>query len=115
MTSDASESTYASSHPCLSSHRTFRGLRVVRALFGWAISVVLIVFILVVRLPTSGQVTVHLGEVAQRDTVAPRQATYVSDVLTEQRRALAANSVPDVYDPPQAAPDGNSLRCLARS
>ncbi|MCX7670586.1 MAG: hypothetical protein N2439_11005, partial [Anaerolineae bacterium] len=36
------------------------------------------------------------------DVFAPRQVTYVSEVLTRQRRELAANSVPEVYDPPQA-------------
>lgn len=102
MTSDALESTNALGNP-LSFHSQDIPWPVrLRVLFVWAISVALIVLILVVHLPTSGQVTARLGDVAQRDIVAPRQAAYVSDALTEQRRALAANSVSDVYDPPQA-------------
>ncbi len=73
-----------------------------RVLLVWLIAVALMVLILVVRLPVSGQVQVQVGDVAQRDVAAPRQVTYVSEVLTEQRRTMAANAVPDVYDPPQA-------------
>ncbi len=102
MPTDASEPAYASGHP-LAFHSQDIPWRVrLRVFLVWAISVALIALILVVRLPTSGQVTVALGDVAQRDIVAPRQLTYISDVLTEQRRTLAANAVPDVYDPPQA-------------
>ena len=36
------------------------------------------------------------------DVMAPRQVTYVSEILTKQRHDLAANAVPEVYDPPQA-------------
>lgn len=73
-----------------------------RALLVWVIAATLMVLILVVRLPVSGQVQVQVGDVAQRDVAAPRQTTYISEVLTEQRRAMAVNAVPDVYDPPQA-------------
>jgi len=67
----------------------------------WLVSVLTIILILVARMPFTGQVTVEEGEVAQRDTVAPRQTTFVSQILTQQRRDMAANAVPDVYDPPQ--------------
>ena len=73
-----------------------------RVLITWLILVILITLILVVRLPLSGQVTLNVGDVAPRDVTAPRQATYVSDVQTNQRREMAANSVGEVYDPPQA-------------
>ena len=72
-----------------------------RVLAVWLVSVLAIILILVARVPFTGQVTVEEGEVAQRDTVAPRQITFVSQVLTQQRRDMAANAVPDVYDPPQ--------------
>jgi putative nucleotidyltransferase with HDIG domain len=72
-----------------------------RVLAVWLVSVLAIILILVARVPFTGQVTVEEGEVAQRDTVAPRQTTFVSQVLTQQRRDMAANAVPDVYDPPQ--------------
>lgn len=68
----------------------------------WLVVALLMIAILVVRLPLSGQVTLRVGDVAPRDIVAPRQATYLSDIQTEQRRTLAANAVADAYDPPQA-------------
>jgi hypothetical protein len=73
----------------------------VRVLIAWAIGVLVVVAILVVQLPLSGKVTLQVGYVAMEDVVAPRQATYVSEILTQQRRDLAANAVSDVYDPPQ--------------
>ena len=73
-----------------------------RVLFTWLALIVLVTLILVIRLPLSGQVTLDVGDVAPRDIVAPRQATYVSDVQTNQRREMAANSVGEAYDPPQA-------------
>ncbi len=72
-----------------------------RVLGIWALTVLAVTAILVTRLPLAGQVRVQEGEVAARDVVAPRQVTYVSTILTEQRRAMAANAVPDIYDPPQ--------------
>lgn len=63
---------------------------------------VFVTFVLVVRLPLSGQVTLDVGDVAPRDVTAPRQIAYISTLQTEQRRELAANSVGEVYDPPQA-------------
>jgi cyclic-di-AMP phosphodiesterase PgpH len=74
-------------------------LRVLGVLLGL---LVFVTFVLVVRLPLSGQVTLDVGDVASRDVVAPRQLTYVSEIQTEQRRDTAANGVPEVYDPPQA-------------
>ncbi len=68
----------------------------------WLAVALVMIGILVTRLPLSGQVTLQVGDVAPRDIVAPRQATYLSDIQTEQRRALAANAVADAYDPPQA-------------
>lgn len=68
----------------------------------WLAAVSLIIAILVMRLPFTGQVTLQVGDVAPRDITAPRQITYISEILTEQRRAAAANAVGEVYDPPQA-------------
>ena len=73
-----------------------------RFLVTWLGAAILITLILVVRLPTSGQVALNVGDVAPRDVTAPRQATYVSEVQTNQRREMAANGVGEVYDPPQA-------------
>jgi putative nucleotidyltransferase with HDIG domain len=72
-----------------------------RVLIAWALGILLSVAILVIRLPLGGKVALQVGYVATADVVAPRQATYVSEILTQQRRDLAANAVSDVYDPPQ--------------
>jgi putative nucleotidyltransferase with HDIG domain len=42
----------------------------------------------------------NIGEVAARDIFAPRASTYVSEVLTDQRRQDARNNVRPVYNPP---------------
>jgi putative nucleotidyltransferase with HDIG domain len=73
-----------------------------RGLALWLGTVLLSIVILVVRLPFSGQVTLVVGDVAPADVVAARQVAYVSEILTQQRRDLAANAVQDVYDPIQA-------------
>jgi putative nucleotidyltransferase with HDIG domain len=72
-----------------------------RVLGIWLVAGLAVILILVAQVPFTGQVTVAEGEVAQRDIVAPRQITFVSEVLTQQRRDMAVNAVPDVYDPPQ--------------
>ena len=72
-----------------------------RVLVVWLVSGLAVILILVAQVPFTGQVTVTEGEVAQRDIAAPRQITFVSEILTQQRRDMAANAVPDVYDPPQ--------------
>ena len=73
-----------------------------RLVFGWSVALVLVVAALVAPLPFSGQVVLQPGEVAPRDIIAPREVTYASEILTAQRRDLAASAVADVYDPPEA-------------
>ncbi len=73
-----------------------------RVLSLWLLTGLLSVVILIVPMPFSSQVQLQVGDVAPFDVFAPRQVTYVSEVLTRQRRDLAANAVPEVYDPPQA-------------
>jgi putative nucleotidyltransferase with HDIG domain len=74
----------------------------VRVLTIWALGVILATVILAAPLSLGSQVRLQEGDVARADVVAPRQITYVSEILTQQRRESAANTVPDVYDPPQA-------------
>jgi putative nucleotidyltransferase with HDIG domain len=74
----------------------------VRMLVLWLLTVLLSTVVLVLRVPLARQVSLQVGEVAPADVVAPRQVTYVSKIMTQQRQELAANAVPDVYDPPQA-------------
>jgi membrane-associated HD superfamily phosphohydrolase len=74
----------------------------VRVVAIWLVAMVLATLALLVPLPFTGQVALKEGDVAGADVAAPRQISYVSEVLTEQRRELAASAVAQVYDPPQA-------------
>jgi hypothetical protein len=49
-------------------------------------------------LPLTSQLELGAGQVAPYDVVAPRQITYVSEILTEQARERASNAIPDQYD-----------------
>jgi membrane-associated HD superfamily phosphohydrolase len=73
-----------------------------RVLTIWALFLALVTIVLAAPLALGGQVRLQEGDVARTDVVAPRQVTYVSEILTQQRRESAANAVLDVYDPPQA-------------
>lgn len=73
-----------------------------RVLVIWVAMGLLSIVALVMPLPFTGQVQLQAGDVAPADVFAPRQVIYVSELLTKQRRDLAANSVTEVYDPPQA-------------
>ncbi len=73
-----------------------------RVLGVWVATGLLSILALVMPLPFTGQVQLQAGDVAPADVFAPRQVIYVSEILTRQRRDLAANSIPEVYDPPQA-------------
>ena len=44
--------------------------------------------------------TLQVEEVAEEDILAPMSLTYVSDVLTEERRQAATEGVSSVYAPP---------------
>lgn len=51
-------------------------------------------------LPGEQTVSLKLGDVSAQDVLAPRSVTYISESLTQQARAEAANAVTPVYDPP---------------
>jgi hypothetical protein len=74
----------------------------VRVLTLWALLMALGALILMAPWSLGGQVRLQEGDVTRTDVVAPRQAAYVSEILTQQRRDFASNSVPDLYDPAQA-------------
>lgn len=96
----ASPPTFSSGRPLLSQDIPWAARA--RVLGIWSGMLMLMAVILVAQLPLSGQVTVQVGDVAPQDVTAPRQITYVSEILTQQRRIMAASGVPEVYDPPQA-------------
>ena len=60
----------------------------------------LLVGLLSWQIPIGSQIQLAVGEVAPHDVVVPRQITYNSQVLTDQARERAAQSVPDQYDNP---------------
>jgi putative nucleotidyltransferase with HDIG domain len=47
-----------------------------------------------------GEDQLEVGSVASRSILAPRAIDYISQIQTDQERARAAASVPEIYDPP---------------
>jgi len=74
---------------------------------GVVLGVLLILFsalILTVRVrPTDDVAQLRVGDVAQRDVLAPRRITYVSAIETEAARARAEAAVAEIYDLPDAS------------
>jgi putative nucleotidyltransferase with HDIG domain len=52
------------------------------------------------------------GEVASREIVAPRSLTFTSNILTEEQRETAANSIAAIYSPPDTSIARNQLESL---
>jgi membrane-associated HD superfamily phosphohydrolase len=68
-------------------------LTLLLALFSWA----------ALLLPLRSQLSpaaLKSGEVATQDYLAPRTATYTSELLTEQKRQEAENNIAPIYSPP---------------
>ncbi len=49
---------------------------------------------------TPGEDRLEVGSVASKSILAPQAIDYISQLQTDQERARAAASVPDIYDPP---------------
>ena len=77
------------------------GMRARAIAFSLAFALVASLILVFQFLPTD-RVTLEEGDVCPEDIRAPRQITYVSQVLTEEARARAEAAVKDVYDPPEA-------------
>ncbi|MBC7260250.1 MAG: HDIG domain-containing protein [Chloroflexi bacterium] len=77
-----------------------RGTLVLRGVVWGAIFGILLSLLLIFELLPVGQVELQVGQVSPADIRAPRQITFVSQVLTEKARAQAEQAVRDVYDPP---------------
>jgi hypothetical protein len=61
------------------------------------------IFILVVPIFSSRETfELSAGDVTNIDIIAPRSITYVSQIQTDNARAVAANAVAEVYDPPDS-------------
>jgi len=80
--------------------RTWNNLRLwIIGVFGLVSTVAVIAFI---PAQSTSSYTLDIGDVASQDIPAPYTLSYASDVLTEQARESAAESVPDIYDPPDS-------------
>jgi len=77
-----------------------RGTLVLRGVVWGVIFGILLSLLLIFELLPVGQVELQAGQVSPADIRAPRQITFVSQVLTEKARAQAEQAVRDVYDPP---------------
>ncbi len=76
------------------------GPTLIRAfLFGLALAVVTCLVLTVRFLPTN-QVALSEGQISSEEIVAPYDKTFASDILTEQARLQAEQTVPSVYDGP---------------
>ena len=89
------------------------GRRVALAILGIAFVISAAALIAYNALAPSEGVTLSAGQVAPADIVAPRSITYDSDVLTQLARQAAADSIHDVYDPPNPSVARQQLQ-LAR-
>jgi putative nucleotidyltransferase with HDIG domain len=72
-----------------------------RAVLMGLLFVMLSSLILVLKIPPEGSnEQLSVGNVVQRDILAPERITYVSQIQTEAARARAEASVAEAYDPP---------------
>ena len=80
------------------------GLADLRAIFLGVLFVTLSSLILVLQIPSGGnsEQLLKVGDVAQRDVLAPQRVTYVSEIRTEAARAREEAAVPEIYDLPDA-------------
>ena len=85
----------------MSSPRPQRPFLLIGLLF--AVSVLSAVALLVPLPTTPNVVPLSEGEPSPQDILAPSDITYESEVLTEQQRELAADSVSPEYAPPDAS------------
>jgi putative nucleotidyltransferase with HDIG domain len=79
----------------------FPGMVELRAVLMGLLFVVFSSLILVLKIPQGGSnEQLDVGNVVQRDVLAPERITYVSEIQTEAARARAEAAVVEVYDPP---------------
>jgi putative nucleotidyltransferase with HDIG domain len=79
----------------------FPGIVELRAVLMGLLFVVFSSLILVLKIPPGGSnEQLDVGNVVQRDVLAPERITYVSEIQTEAARARAEAAVAEVYDLP---------------
>jgi len=74
---------------------------ITRAVLLGVVFTILVILSLIVKFGPGEKVALKEGDVSPYDIRAPRQVTYISQVLTEEARKRAAAAVEDVYDPPE--------------
>jgi len=76
------------------------------------IFVVILVGLMIPFITTQIDSQLSAGEVASREIVAPRSLTFTSNILTEEQREAAANSIAAIYSPPNTSIARNQLESL---
>ncbi len=75
---------------------------VVRAILAGLAFVLVVSSILIFEFLPVNRIILDEGDVSDSDIRAPRETTYVSQILTEEAKDRAAAAVKDIYDPPDA-------------
>lgn len=77
-----------------------------------AIFVLILVGLMIPFITTQIDSQLSSGEVASREIVAPRSLSFTSNILTEEQREAAANSIAAIYSPPDTSIARNQLESL---
>jgi putative nucleotidyltransferase with HDIG domain len=77
-----------------------------------AIFVLILVGLMIPFITTQIDSQISSGEVASREIVAPRSLSFTSNILTEEQREAAANSIAAIYSPPDTSIARNQLESL---
>jgi putative nucleotidyltransferase with HDIG domain len=73
-----------------------------RAILAGLVFVLVVSSILIFEFLPVNRIILNEGDVSDSDIRAPREMTYVSQILTEEARSRAAAAAKEVYDPPDA-------------
>ena len=77
-----------------------------------AIFVIILVGLMIPFITTQIDSQLSAGEVASREIVAPRSLTFTSNILTEEQKESAADSIAAIYSPPNTSIARNQLESL---
>jgi putative nucleotidyltransferase with HDIG domain len=77
-----------------------------------AILVLILIALMIPFITTQIDSQLSAGEVATREIVAPRSLTFTSNILTEEQRQSAANSIAAIYSPPDTTVARTQLESL---
>jgi len=91
---------------------TFRRRNTGLVLLLLAIFVIILVGLMIPFITTQIDSQLSAGEVASREIVAPRSLTFTSNLLTEEQKESAADSIAAIYSPPNTSIARNQLESL---